>query len=105
MQEQDNQAPVVDSTTVDADAPVVTETAAPVVEPEPEIERESMEFDVIIVGGGGAAAAGGAAQTPQVSRDVVVQLTGGPMFTREQVAEFLTELNEYVEDGGNIRVV
>ncbi|QEW26931.1 hypothetical protein [Roseovarius indicus] len=57
------------------------------------------------VGGGGAAAAGGAAQTPQVSRDVVVQLTGGPMFTREQVAEFLTELNEYVEDGGNIRVV
>jgi len=54
MQEQDNQAPVVDSTTVDADAPVVTETAAPVVEPEPEIERESMEFDVIIVGGGPA---------------------------------------------------
>ena len=55
MQEQDNQAPVIDSNTVNTDAPA--ETAAPVVEPvaaEPEIERESMEFDVIIVGGGPA---------------------------------------------------
>ena len=47
MQEQDNQAPVIDGNTVNADTPVATETAnpdkaAPVVEPvaaEPEIER------------------------------------------------------------------
>ena len=53
MQEQDNQTPVIDSNTVNADAPVATESATldkaePVVEPvaaEPEIERESMEFD------------------------------------------------------------
>ena len=76
MQEQDNKAPVVDAV-VTADVPETTETstaainaadidnkksdmtqdevAAVAPEPEvlePEIERESMEFDVIIVGGG-----------------------------------------------------
>lgn len=82
MQEQDNQKPVIDSDTVNTDPSVATETAnldkaesavvtqeapaetvtidkapEPVVEAvaaEPEIERESMEFDVIIVGGGPA---------------------------------------------------
>ena len=57
------------------------------------------------VGGGGAVAAGGAPQTPQVSRDVVIQMTGGSLYTREQVADLITEINEYIEDGGNIRVV
>ncbi|MER1973619.1 MAG: NAD(P)-binding protein, partial [Psychrobacter alimentarius] len=84
MQEQDNQKPVIDGDTVNTDTTVATETAnldkveqteeatvaevaveeqttqpvavddvAPVVA-EPEVERESMEFDVIIVGGGPA---------------------------------------------------
>ena len=77
MQEQDNKAPVVDAV-VTADVPETTETSTaainaadidnkkpdmtqdevaavapePEVAVEPEIERESMEFDVIIVGGG-----------------------------------------------------
>ena len=56
---QTDVAPTTDS--VDLEKSEVTEPApaaevqpdvAPAVEPEPEIERESMEFDVIIVGGG-----------------------------------------------------
>ncbi len=68
MQEQDNQKPVIDGDTVNSDTTVATETAnldkaeqteaaTVAVEPvvaEPEVERESMEFDVIIVGGGPA---------------------------------------------------
>ena len=68
MQEQDNQKPVIDGDTVNTDTTVATETAnlnkaeqteaaSVAVEPvvaEPEVERESMEFDVIIVGGGPA---------------------------------------------------
>ncbi len=68
MQEQDNQplAPDVDSintedTTLQQGAPealstepVAVNEAAPSTSAEPEIERESMEFDVLIVGGGPA---------------------------------------------------
>ena len=80
MQAQEKQTPVIDDDTAHTDTPVVTEAAAldktepaeavteqkpttatvtadqkpEPVAAEPEIERESMEFDVIIVGGGPA---------------------------------------------------
>ena len=68
MQEQDNQPSAFDVDTINADDQTVQQAApealptenvavdaqAPLISPEPEIERESMEFDVLIVGGGPA---------------------------------------------------
>ena len=68
MQEHDNQPSALDVDTINTDAPTLQQTApealatdtvavdvaAPSVSAEPEIERESMEFDVLIVGGGPA---------------------------------------------------
>ena len=60
--------------------------------------------------GGGVAAGGGAVAAnstaaPQVSRNVTIQLTGGNMFSREQVIEIISGINEAVEDGAIVRVV
>ena len=68
MQEQDNQNPVLGAETINTEAAITepsptaaqvvehsaVEAAAALVSAEPEIERESMEFDVLIVGGGPA---------------------------------------------------
>ena len=68
MQEQDNQPSAFDADTINTEAEtlqqvasealptenVAVEEATPPINVEPEIERESMEFDVLIVGGGPA---------------------------------------------------
>ena len=60
-------------------------------------------------GGGGSAAsaqssAPQAPAAPQTSREVVLQLNGS-RFSREDVISLMEQFNEYIEDGGNIRVV
>ncbi|HAF38619.1 MAG TPA: hypothetical protein DCG72_06495, partial [Gammaproteobacteria bacterium] len=54
---------------------------------------------------GGGAVSGGAAQSPQVSRNVAIQLSGGNMFSRDQVINLINGINEAVEDGAIVRVV
>ncbi len=54
---------------------------------------------------GGGAVSGGTAQSPQVSRNVAIQLTGGNMFSRDQVINLINGINEAVEDGAIVRVV
>jgi hypothetical protein len=62
-------------------------------------------------GGGGGAAAGGAASigsaeaAPQTSRNVAISLTGGDMFSRDQVIQLINGINEAVEDGAVVRLV
>jgi hypothetical protein len=60
--------------------------------------------------GGGVAAGGGAVAAnstaaPQVSRNVAIQLTGGDMFSRDQVIQLINSINEAVEDGSIVRLV
>lgn len=59
-----------------------------------------------VVGGGAGAGSAGpvATQEPRVSREVVLQLNGS-RFSREDVISLMEQFNEYIEDGGNIRVV
>lgn len=63
----------------------------------------------ISASGNGAGAAAGAASAataaPAVSRNVAIQLTGGNMFSREQVIELINGINEAVEDGAIVRLV
>lgn len=63
-------------------------------------------------GGGGSsagvasgAASGGASASAGVSRNVAIQLTGGNMFSRDQVINLINGINEAVEDGAIVRVV
>lgn len=62
-------------------------------------------------GGGSAGAAsnatagGGAAATPQTSNNVAIQLTGGDMFSRDQVIQLINGINDAVDDGAQIRLV
>ena len=61
-------------------------------------------------GGGGSGGAGGGATAaapaaPTVSRNVAIQLTGGDMYSREQVVGLINSINEAVEDGAVIRLV
>jgi hypothetical protein len=66
-------------------------------------------------GGGGASSAGssvGMAQTASggaaagggTSRNVAIQLTGGDMFSRDQVIRLINAINESVEDGAIVRL-
>jgi len=66
-------------------------------------------------GGGGASSAGssvGMAQTASsgatagggTSRNVAIQLTGGDMFSRDQVIRLINGINEAVEDGAIVRL-
>jgi len=64
-------------------------------------------------GGGGAAIGGaspsggttGAAAAPQTSNNVAIQLTGGDMFSRDQVIQLINGINDAVDDGAQIRLV
>lgn len=62
-------------------------------------------------GGGSAGAAsnatagGGAAAAPQTSNNVAIQLTGGDMFSRDQVIQLINGINDAVDDGAQIRLV
>jgi len=51
----------------------------------------------------GVAAAAPAA--PAVSRNVAISLTGGDMFSRDQVINLINSINEAVEDGAIVRLV
>jgi hypothetical protein len=53
--------------------------------------------------GGTAAAAAPAA--PSVSRNVAISLTGGDIFSRDQVINLINRINEAVEDGAVVRLV
>jgi len=55
--------------------------------------------------GGGGGAGAGAAAAPQVSRNVAIQLTGGDMYSRDQVIRLINGINEAVEDGAVVRLV
>ena len=60
-------------------------------------------------GAGGVAAPGVAGATaqaaPTVSRNVAISLTGGDMFSRDQVRSLINSINEAVEDGAIVRLV
>ncbi len=59
-------------------------------------------------GGVGGSASGSAAASPtasQTSRNVAIELTGGPMYSRDQLVELFNQLNELTEDGAVIRLV
>jgi len=61
-------------------------------------------------GGGGASAGAGAAASvaaaaPTTSRNVAIQMTGGDMFSRDQVRTLINSINEAVEDGAIVRLV
>ena len=59
------------------------------------------------VGGGGAvaaSAAGGMVAGGGTSRNVAIQLTGGDMFSRDQVIRLINAINESVEDGAIVRL-
>lgn len=56
-------------------------------------------------GGGISGAVSGAVAAPQVSRNVAIQLTGGDMFSRDQVVGLINQINEAVEDGAVVRLV
>jgi len=64
-------------------------------------------------GGGGVAPVGGltaptaaaAPAAPAVSRNVAISLTGGDMFSRDQVINLINSINEAVEDGAIVRLV
>jgi hypothetical protein len=57
--------------------------------------------------GGGSASGGmgGAGAATSVSRNVAIQLTGGNMFSRDQVINLINGINEAVDDGAIVRVV
>ena len=57
------------------------------------------------VGGAAAPGAAAAAAPPAVSRNVAIQLTGGDMFSRDQVINLINSINEAVEDGAQVRLV
>jgi len=50
-------------------------------------------------------AAGAAQSTPQTSNNVAIQLTGGDMFSRDQVIQLINGINDAVDDGAQIRLV
>ena len=53
---------------------------------------------------GGASASGGAVAGGGTSRNVAIQLTGGDMFSRDQVIRLINAINESVEDGAIVRL-
>ena len=60
-------------------------------------------------GGGGAlaggAGGGGIAGSAQTSNNVAISLAGGDMFSRDQVIQLISKLNDAVDDGAQIRLV
>jgi hypothetical protein len=56
-------------------------------------------------GGSAATAAPAAAAAPSTSSAVAIQLTGGDMFSRDQVVDLINAINEAVEDGATVRLV
>lgn len=58
------------------------------------------------VGGASATSGAVAAQTaPQTSNQVAISLTGGDMFSRDQVIQLINGINDAVDDGAQIRLV
>jgi hypothetical protein len=56
--------------------------------------------------GGAAGSSGAAAQAPaQTSNNVAISLTGGDMFSRDQVIQLINGINDAVDDGAQIRLV
>ena len=55
-------------------------------------------------GGGGGGAGGAAEAAPAVSRNVAIQLSGGDVFSRDQVVGLINQINEAVEDGAVVRL-
>lgn len=55
---------------------------------------------VASAGAGAATAAGGGR-----SQQVALQLTGGDLFSRDQVLQLINAINESVEDGAIVRLV
>lgn len=64
-------------------------------------------------GGGASGAVGGASGTsgsaaqaaPQTSSNVAISLTGGDMFSRDQVIQLINGINDAIDDGAQIRLV
>jgi hypothetical protein len=55
-------------------------------------------------GGASTSASSVDAQPPQVSRNVAIQLTGGSLYSRDQVVNLINSINEAVEDGAIVRL-
>ena len=56
-------------------------------------------------GGGTSTATAATAEQPSTSSAVAIQLTGGDMFSRDQVVDLINAINEAVEDGATVRLV
>jgi len=54
---------------------------------------------------GASTAATTTAAAPSTSSAVAIQLTGGDMFSRDQVVDLINAINEAVEDGATVRLV
>jgi hypothetical protein len=54
---------------------------------------------------GASTAATTTAAAPATSSNVAIQLTGGDMFSRDQVVDLINAINEAVEDGATVRLV
>ncbi len=54
---------------------------------------------------GTSTATAATAEQPTTSSQVAIQLTGGDMFSRDQVISLINSINEAVEDGAELRLV
>lgn len=54
--------------------------------------------------GSSATTPSGVGAAPSISRNVLIELTGGPMYSKGQVKDLINSINEAIEDGATLRL-